>query len=144
MNSLLIFLVIIYFSKMKCSCFESKYLFDGEPSENIPDLGTSSTDQCASMNVTVSSNKTLSYLRKCYEGEKMCAILVEQESEQIKIYDVISYLELWYWDPYVSNVQPIHYNWFNALSDAKVVYGGDYLIITASGGGVALVRISGQ
>lgn len=69
-------------------------------------------------------------------------VLTEQAGQRIAIADVSSHRIVWEWKPSESNVDSAHWKWFSNPSDAKPVYGGKYLLITASGGGVALIRIA--
>jgi hypothetical protein len=73
---------------------------------------------------------------------KKCIILAEQAQQRVAIADVPSKKIFWQWTPQTSNVQPAHYSWFSNVSDAKIVYNGKYILTTASGGGVALIRIA--
>jgi hypothetical protein len=73
---------------------------------------------------------------------KKCIVLSEQAQQRVAIADVPSKKIFWQWTPQTSNVKPAHYNWFSNISDAKVVYNGKYILTTASGGGVALIRIA--
>jgi len=69
-------------------------------------------------------------------------ILAEQSQHRIAIADVSTQQIVWEWKPALSNVKQEHVKWFNNPSEAKVVYGGKYVLTCASGGGVALVRIA--
>jgi hypothetical protein len=73
---------------------------------------------------------------------KKCMVLSEQSQHRIAIADVESQQIIWEWKPEQSNVKKEHYNWFTNPSDAKPVYEGKYILATASGGGVALIRIA--
>jgi len=73
---------------------------------------------------------------------KKCIVLSEQLHNRVAIADVPSGQIIWEWRPEQSNIQPQHLAWFTNTSDAKPVYNGQYLLVTASGGGVALVRIA--
>ncbi len=49
---------------------------------------------------------------------------------------------LWSWSPKeCPDIQPAHRPWFGCLTDGKRVLGGTHVIVSASGGGIALVRI---
>jgi hypothetical protein len=71
-----------------------------------------------------------------------CIILAEQLQQRVAIADVNLKKIIWEWKPEMSNVKPEHLAWFSDVSDAKLVYNGKYLLATASGGGVALIRIA--
>ena len=76
------------------------------------------------------------------QDSQHCIILAEQSQNSIVIVDSESDNVVWKWDPASSNVKPEHIKWFNAPSDAKSVREGKYILMTASGGGVALIRVS--
>src|SRR5690606_9581861 len=69
-------------------------------------------------------------------------VLAEQSGHRTAIADVSTRQLVWEWPPDRSNLPPAHVQWFHNPSDAKVVYGGKYLLTCASGGGVALVRMA--
>jgi len=71
-----------------------------------------------------------------------CVALAEQSQNRIAIANVKTRKIVWEWKPSDSNVAPEHYRWFTNPSDAKVVYGGNYILMSASGGACALIRIS--
>jgi len=49
---------------------------------------------------------------------------------------------LWSWSPAESKeIDPAHHRWFGHLTDGKRVMEGTHLITSASGGGIALIRI---
>jgi hypothetical protein len=73
---------------------------------------------------------------------KQCIVLAEQLYNRAAIADVNTQQIIWEWRPEQSNVKPAHLKWFTNTSDIKPVYNGKYLLVTASGGGVALVRIA--
>lgn len=75
-------------------------------------------------------------------GCKHCIILAEQSQNSIVVVNADSDKIVWKWDPAGSNVRPEHLKWFNAPSDAKCLPGCKYILMTASGGGVALIRVS--
>lgn len=71
-----------------------------------------------------------------------CMLLAEQSQNNIVIIDTDSGITVWKWDPSRSGILPDHIRWFNAPSDAKWIRDGKYILMTASGGGVAMIRIS--
>jgi len=70
-----------------------------------------------------------------------CLILAEQSVPQIAIVDTQTGENVWNWIPAEHIQNPEHVKWFNNPSDAKVVYNGEYVLMTASGGACALIRI---
>ncbi|NCB09365.1 MAG: hypothetical protein EOM73_14520, partial [Bacteroidia bacterium] len=70
-----------------------------------------------------------------------CLILAEQSVPQIAIVDTQTGEMVWNWVPAEQIQNPEHVKWFNNPSDAKVVYNGEYVLMTASGGACALIRI---
>ncbi|HLR31763.1 MAG TPA: DUF6528 family protein, partial [Fodinibius sp.] len=70
-----------------------------------------------------------------------CMVLAEQSRPAIRIVDVDKGKELWQWNPYrMDDVSEPE--WFSHPDEVKPVYNNEYLLLTASGGGVALVRIA--
>lgn len=69
-------------------------------------------------------------------------LITDQSQNRIAIVNVESSEIVWQWQAKESNVRPQDTGWFKAPSDAKVVYGEKYILLTASLGGVALVRIA--
>lgn len=70
-----------------------------------------------------------------------CIILAEQSQHRIVVVNPESGNVVWQWKAENSNINPDHWIWFKSPSDAKIVYNGNYMLISASGGGIALVRI---
>lgn len=75
-------------------------------------------------------------------GCKKCIVLAEQSQVRVAIADMPSKKIIWEWKPESSVKNPDHVKWFSNPSDAKVVYNGQYVLMSASGGGVALIRIA--
>jgi len=73
---------------------------------------------------------------------RQCIVIAEQSQHRIVIADLGSGAVIWEWKPENSNVQPAHVKWFSNPSDAKMVYNNDYVLMNASGGGVALIRVA--
>ncbi|MBN9384179.1 MAG: hypothetical protein J0H74_25735 [Chitinophagaceae bacterium] len=69
-------------------------------------------------------------------------LLAEQAEQRIAIADAATGSIVWEWKPSGSNVDSAHWKWFSNPSDVKPVYGGRYILINASGGGVALIRLA--
>ena len=70
-----------------------------------------------------------------------CIVLAEQSQHSIIVINVESHQIIWQWDAKNKDINPDFCKWFNSPSDAKVIDNGRYILITASGGGVALIRI---
>lgn len=73
---------------------------------------------------------------------KQQLLLTDQSVNRIVIADVKTGKITWDWRASESNIRPQDVKWFNAPSDAKAVYNDKYILINASLGGVALVRIA--
>ena len=73
---------------------------------------------------------------------KQQLIITDQSENRIVIADVETGKITWEWLADQSNIHPQDIKWFNAPSDAKAVYDNEYILLNASGGGVALVRIA--
>jgi hypothetical protein len=73
---------------------------------------------------------------------KKCIILSEQLQTRVAIADVASKQIIWEWSPSAPDVKTEALKWFSNISDAKLVYNGKYILATASGGAVALIRIA--
>ncbi|MDO6429285.1 DUF6528 family protein [Flavitalea sp. BT771] len=69
-------------------------------------------------------------------------LLAEQAGQRIALADVATGNIIWEWKPSLSNVDSAHWKWFSNPSDVKPVYEGKYILVTASGGGVALIRMA--
>ncbi|CAL1519441.1 DUF6528 family protein [Chitinophaga sp. MM2321] len=71
-----------------------------------------------------------------------CVVVAEQSQHRITIADLSSGAVIWEWKPSASNVDTAHIKWFNNPSDVKPVYHNKFILMTASGGAVALIRIA--
>ena len=69
-------------------------------------------------------------------------VLAEQSSRAIVIRDAETQKNIWSWDPYSANISSAHQNWFINPSEVKPVFNRRYILMTASGGAVALIRLS--
>ena len=71
-----------------------------------------------------------------------CMVITDQAAPAIDIVDVgRGGKVVWSWTAAESNITPADVKWFTNPDDAKPVYDNRYLLVNASGGGVALVRI---
>ncbi|MCM1177877.1 MAG: DUF6528 family protein [Clostridium sp.] len=68
-------------------------------------------------------------------------ILTEQASNTVCIYDQPTRMLLWQWDPAADGLSESRAKWFRLPDEAKPVYNRSCLLITASNGGCAIVRI---
>lgn len=73
---------------------------------------------------------------------KKCILLAEQSRHRVAVADIEKGQIIWEWTAESSGIQPAHIEWFNHIDEAKVVYGGEFIITCASGGGIALIRIA--
>ena len=77
-----------------------------------------------------------------FENCRQCILLCEQSVHRIAILDLEKKKMVWEWLPEQSaNIKKEHVKWFTNPSDAKPVYGGKAILMNASGGGVALIRL---
>lgn len=75
-----------------------------------------------------------------WESER--PILISEQSEsQVLIIDSASKGELWSWKASEA-LSAAEAAWFRQIDEAKAVYNREYVLLTASSGGVALVRIA--
>ncbi len=77
-----------------------------------------------------------------YTNFKDCIVVAEQAKPQILIVNVCSGETVWAWSPKEHLSRTEHVSWFSNPSDAKVVYNGAYVLMCASGGACALIRIA--
>lgn len=68
-------------------------------------------------------------------------ILTEQASNTIRIYDQPTRNLLWQWNPDTDGLSSADAKWFYTPDEAKPAFNKSCMLITASNGGVALVRI---
>lgn len=73
---------------------------------------------------------------------KKCIVLTNQSASEIDIINVNTQKLVWSWRPTDSKIPKQHLKWFTYPDDAKPVYNRKYLLMNASGGAVALIRIA--
>lgn len=69
-------------------------------------------------------------------------VLAEQTRRAIVIRDAETHRNVWSWDPYTACVPAAQQDWFINPSEVKPVFNRRYILMTASGGAVALIRVS--
>lgn len=87
-------------------------------------------------------NKTLSAAFSDSVTQQKLVIITDQSLNRIIIVDPETKEITWEWRAVDGDVRMQDRNWFDAPSDAKPVLNGKYILMTASKGGVALIRIS--
>ena len=95
-------------------------------------LGACSDEDDASNNV---ENGLFQLPEKAY-------VLAEQSKRAIVIRDAETQRNVWSWEPYTACVPSSQQDWFVNPSEVKPVFNRRYILMTASGGAVALIRIS--
>jgi hypothetical protein len=74
---------------------------------------------------------------------KRCIAITDHAAQAVDIVDVGRDGKIiWSWKPKQSNIAPANLKWFNHADEVKPVYNKKYLLIDASTGGTALVRIA--
>lgn len=76
------------------------------------------------------------------EACSKCIVLCEQSRHRIIIVDTEANRIVWEWTAEKSNVDRDHVNWFDNPDEAKPVYNNKYILMTASGGAVGLIRLA--
>jgi hypothetical protein len=74
-------------------------------------------------------------------------IICDQKNARIVMVDIANGNKVtWEWKPTASYamIRSGAQGWFTNLSEAKLVYSGNHLLVTASGGGVAIINISSK
>lgn len=69
-------------------------------------------------------------------------VLAEQSKTSIVIMDAETKKNIWSWDPFTAGVPYTYVQLFKNPSEVKPVFNRKYILMTASGGAVALIRIS--
>lgn len=90
---------------------------------------------CSSENDPILPNKTVKIPIRSI-------VLAEQATKSVVIIDADTYQKVWSWNAVQAGVPAEHQIWFTNPSEVKPVYNGQYILMTASGGAVALIRIA--
>lgn len=69
-------------------------------------------------------------------------LITDQSVNRILIADILKNKIIWEWGAKDGGIRSQDVKWFNAPSDAKLVYDGKYILMNASLGGVALIRVA--
>ena len=69
-------------------------------------------------------------------------VMAEQSQQRVIIFDIVTAQTVWEWKPAPPAVPAEHIAWFSNPSDVKPVLNNQYILMTASGGVVALLRIA--
>jgi hypothetical protein len=75
------------------------------------------------------------------EDCEKCIVLAEQLKDRVAIVDQKSGKIIWEWKPAESNVAAAHLAWFGLIDEVKPVYNSKYILMTATRGAIALIRI---
>ncbi|MEC5144849.1 DUF6528 family protein [Chitinophaga sp. 212800010-3] len=82
------------------------------------------------------------YAQDTVQDCKKCIVITEQQAPRIAIINPDTRQIIWEWRPAASDLPSAHVKWFSNVDEAKPVYGRRYVLVTASGGGVALIRVA--
>lgn len=77
-----------------------------------------------------------------FQLPKSAYVLAEQTRRAIVIRDADTQRNVWSWDPVTACVPAAHQAWFVNPSEVKPVFNKRYILMTASGGAVALIRLA--
>lgn len=69
-------------------------------------------------------------------------VLTNQSNASIVIADITTQKIVWKWDPIIGQIPQERRSWFSNPSEVKPVYNNSCILMTASGGAMALIRIS--
>lgn len=72
---------------------------------------------------------------------RKCVVITEQARPSVRIVETMDGSTVWEWRPAEAD-ELEDAGWFSSPDEAKPVYGRQYMLVTASGGGVALIRIA--
>ncbi|TYR35102.1 hypothetical protein FXV77_14240 [Sphingobacterium phlebotomi] len=75
------------------------------------------------------------------KDSKRPVLISEQSESQALIVDSLSKGIMWHWKAY-EHLSSSQAAWFKDIDEAKAVYNQEYVLITASSGGAALIRVS--
>ena len=89
-----------------------------------------------------SDDETPDVKNELFQLPEKAYVLAEQFRRAIVIRDAVTQHNIWSWDPYTACVPAAQQGWFVNPSEVKPVFNRRYILMTASGGAVALIRIS--
>jgi len=89
-----------------------------------------------------SDDETPDVKNELFQLPEKAYVLAEQSRRAIVIRDAVTQHNIWSWDPYTACVPAAQQGWFVNPSEVKPVFNRRYILMTASGGAVALIRIS--
>lgn len=101
------------------------------------------TALCAIMFVCCSSNNEPEQTgNKAFQLPVKSIVLAEQATKSIVILDASNNQTVWTWSPEKASVPSNCLTWFHNPSEVKPIFNNQYILMTASGGAVALIRIA--
>lgn len=77
-----------------------------------------------------------------FELPEKAIVLAEQASTSVMIMNAETNIKVWQWTPSSASFTEEQLSWFENPSEVKPVYDGECVLMTASGGAVALIRVS--
>ena len=89
-----------------------------------------------------SDDETPDVKNELFQLPEKAYVLAEQSRRAIVIRDAVTQHNICSWDPYTACVPAAQQGWFVNPSEVKPVFNRRYILMTASGGAVALIRIS--
>ena len=89
-----------------------------------------------------SDDETPDVKNELFQLPEKAYVLAVKFSRAIVIRDAVTQHNIWSWDPYTACVPAAQQGWFVNPSEVKPVFNRRYILMTASGGAVALIRIS--
>ncbi len=87
-------------------------------------------------------NTPLVTIDKPFQLPSKSYLLAEQARRAVIIRDADTHQNVWEWNPHTARIPAGQQGWFVNPSEVKPVYNKRYVLMTASGGAVALIRFS--